>query len=94
MKIPFNTKRSRPRKDLNEEEKKWLETFLYRSEVNYTKPRRKGHVYVGKIDGERRYKQSLYLLWYLRDLLDIIKGTGKVDVTETFYQNLKKLSTI
>ena len=80
--------------DLNEEEKKWLETFLYRNEVNYTNPRRKGHVYVGKIDDERRYKQRLYLLRYLRDLLDFIKGTGKVDVTESFYQDLKKLSTI
>ena len=29
----------------------------------------------------------------MRNLLDIIKGTGKVDVTDTFYQNLKKLLT-
>ena len=27
----------------------------------------------------------------LRDLLDIINGTGKVDVTDTFYRNFKKL---
>ena len=51
VKIPFNTKRGRPRKDVNEEEKKWLETFLSPSDVSYTKPGRKDHVYVGKIDG-------------------------------------------
>ena len=39
VKIPFNTKRGRPRKDLNEEEKKWLETFLFRSEVSSWKER-------------------------------------------------------
>ena len=55
VKIPFNTKRGRPLKDLNEE-KKWLETFFFCSEVSYTNPGRKDHVYVGKIDGERRYK--------------------------------------
>ena len=56
VKIHFNAKRGRPRKDFNEEEKRRLETFLSRSEVKYTNPGRKDHVYVGKIDGERRYK--------------------------------------
>ena len=57
VKMPFkNFKRGRPRKDLNEEEKQWLETFLSRSDVIYTNPGRKDHVYVGKIDGERRCK--------------------------------------
>ena len=93
VKIPFNTKRGRPRKDLNEEEKKWLETFLFRSDVSYTKPGRKDHVNVGKSDGKRCYKQLLHLLWNLRDLLDIINGTRKVDVADTFYQNFKKLVT-
>ena len=76
---------------MNEEEKQWLETFLSRSDVTYTNPGRKDHVYVGKIDGERRYKQRLYLLWTLRDLLDIANGSGKVDVSESFYQNFEKL---
>ena len=91
VKIPFNTKRGRPREDLNKEEKKWLETLLSRSEVSYTNPGRKDNVYVGKIDGERRYKHRLYLLWNLRDLLYIINSTEKVDVTDTFYQNFKTL---
>ena len=50
-------------------------------------------MYVGKTDGERRYKQRLYLWWNLGDLLDIINGTGKVEVTDTFYQKFNKLLT-
>ena len=92
-KIPINTKRGRPRKDLNEEETKWFETFLSHSEVSYTNPGSKDHVYAGKIDIERGYKQRLYLLWNLRDLLDFVNGTGKVDATDTFYQNFTKLLT-
>ena len=76
VKIPFNKKRGRPRKVLNKE-KKQLETFLSLSDVSYTNPGRKDHVYVGKTDDER-----LYLLWNLRDLLDTIN-----------YQDFKKLLT-
>ena len=93
MKTLFKTKCGRHPKNLNEEEKTWLETFLSRSDVSYTNPGRKDHVYVGKIDGERRYKQLLCLLWNLHDLPDIINGTEKVDVTDTFYQNFKNLLT-
>ena len=74
--------------------KKWLETFLSRSDVSYTNPGRKDHVDFGKSDDKRCYKQLLDLLWNLRDLLDIINGTRKVDVADTFYQNFKKFSTI
>ena len=35
----------------------------------------------------------MYLLWNLRDLLDIVNVTGTVDATDTFYQNFKKLLT-
>ena len=51
VKIHFNTKSGRPRKDLNEEEKIWLKTFLSRIDVSHTNPGRKDHVYGGKIDG-------------------------------------------
>ena len=49
VKIPFNTKRGRPCKDLNEEEKKWLETFLSRSEVSYTNPEGKTMYMMAKL---------------------------------------------
>ena len=44
-----------------------------------------------KNQGERRYKQRLYLLWTLRDLLDIANGSGKLDVPDPFHQTFDKL---
>ena len=73
--------------------KKKLKTFLSRSNVSYTNPGKNDHVYVSKIDGECRCKERLYLLWNLCNLLNIINGPEKVDVTYTFYQNFEKLLT-
>ena len=75
-----------------EREKKWLEhSFLAVTSAALT------------LEGKAMYmlaklmanvtKQRLYLLWNLCDLLDIINVTGKVDVTDTLYQNFKKLLT-
>ena len=33
---------------------------------------KKDNVYVGKVDGERRYKPKRYLLWPMRDILNIL----------------------
>ena len=40
----------------------------------YINPGRKNNAYVGKKDGKREYVQKRYLLWTLRDLLNIIYG--------------------
>ena len=32
-------------------------------------------IYIGKVDGERSYLPRQYLLWTLKDLLDIIDGS-------------------
>ena len=63
-KIKFNFKNSahgRPRKDLNEEEKRWLIEFLAWADLTYTNSGRKDNVYIGKENRERIYKQRLYL---------------------------------
>ena len=41
-------------------------------DMTYTNPGRKDNVYIGKIDGERYYVQKRYLLWNLRDALEIL----------------------
>ena len=95
-KVKFQFKKSaggRPRKDFNEEEKQWLIEFLARADLTYTNPGRKDNVYIGKKDGERHYKQRLYLLWNLRDILDIANGTGKTEVGISFNQKFDKLLT-
>ena len=89
VKLPFKkSARGRPCKDLNDDEKDCFITFLARSDL--TKPGRKDDVYIGKKDGERVYKQKLYLLWNLRDILDIANGTGKVEISNSFYQTFEK----
>ena len=49
--------------------------FLSRSGMIYINPGRQDNVYIGKVDGERKYLPWQYLLWTLKDLLDIINGS-------------------
>ena len=43
--------------------------------MTYINPGKKDNVYVGKVDGKSVYVQKQYLLWTLRDTLDIINGS-------------------
>ena len=52
LRIDFQENRGRPRKELNEEKKIWLIEFLDRSDISYTNPGRKNHIYIGMFDGE------------------------------------------
>ena len=44
--------------------------------MTYTNPGRPDNVYIGKVNGERTYMPHQYLLWSLRDLLEIVNGTN------------------
>ena len=66
----------RRRKELNEDEKIWLIEFLNQSDITYTSLGRKDHVYFGKFNGERKYKQRQYLLWPWRDILSIANSNA------------------
>ena len=77
MRVKLYENRGRPRKDLCEKKKEWMLEFLGRSDITYTNPGRKDSVYVGKINGERKYLSRQYLLWTLRDLLDIVNGSSE-----------------
>ena len=70
--------RGRPRKELSEKKKEWMFEFLGRSDITHTNPGRQDNVYVGKVNGERQYLPRQYLLWTLRDLLDIVNGTSEL----------------
>ena len=61
--------------------------FLSRSDMTDTNPGRQVHVYIGRVDGERKYLPRQYLLWTLRDLLDIINGTES-NFVSTFSEKL------
>ena len=67
--------RGRPRKELSEEKKDWMIEFLNLSDMTSTNPRRQDNAYIGKVDVEWKYLPRQYLLWTLKDLLDIINGS-------------------
>ena len=95
-KVTFNFKKSargRPRKDLNKEEKRRLNKFLAQADLTYTNPGRKDNVYIGKENRERICKQRLYLLWNLRDIIDIANGTKKIETANSFIQTFNKSLT-
>ena len=46
------------------------------------KPGKNENVYIGKLDGVKKYEQKRYFLWPLRDILDILNGSGESVVNE------------
>ena len=71
----MNKKKGRKAKQLTDEEKQWIRYSLDRADLTYVNPGRKVYVYIGNKDGERQYCQKRYLLWKLRDLLNILMET-------------------
>ena len=61
--------------------------------MTYTNPGRKDNVYTGKENRERIYKQRLYLLWNLRDIIHIVNETGKIEIASSLIQTFNKSFT-
>ena len=61
LRIEVN-KRGRPQKNHTEEQKQWLRKVLDSPDLSMIYPGKKDNVFIGKVDGERRYKQKRYLL--------------------------------
>lgn len=80
----------RPKNELSEEEREWLESFFERPDITYTTPGRKDQRYLGKKDGESQYTQVRYLLWNLQDLLDILNGCAMTESGESFQARFSK----
>ena len=79
----MNKKPGRPENDLTEEEIDWLSEFMKRPDITYTNPGKKDQRYIGKKDDKSMFVPIGYLLWTIRDLLDIINGCSLVIETET-----------
>jgi len=95
MRIALATKRGRKYEGLNEEEVEWLKNYMERPEMTYINPGKKDNVYVGKVNGKSSFVQKQYLLWTLRDTLDIINGSeleGAPNETSFFGRFSKVLS--
>ena len=80
--VPQN--RGRKKQELNEDEIAWLTEFLDRPDVSLITPGKNDHVYVGKVDGKKQFLQKRYLLWTLRDLLDIANGCSVLKMRNIF----------
>ena len=76
--------RGRLRKCLDDNQKVWLFELINRSDITYTNPGRADNVYIGKSEGKRKYLPKLYLLWSLRELLDIVNGTNELIYTDEY----------
>lgn len=73
LRIQFS-KRGRKANILTEDQTSHLTEFFERPDITYTNPGRKDNKYVGIINGKKTFLQKRYLLWTLRDLLEILNG--------------------
>ena len=76
-------KGGRPQRNITEEQKQWLREALDHPDLSMINPGKKDNVYVGKVDGERRYEPKRYLLWPIRDILNILNMS---DAEESYVQ--------
>ena len=90
IRIKMHENRGHPRKEISEEKKDWMIEFLRKSNMTYINPGRQDNVYAGKVDGERKYLPRQYLLWTLKDLLDMINRNElhSFNFVSTFMENL------
>ena len=83
------------RKGLTEEQIRWLVAVLDRPDISYMNPGKNDNVYIGKLDGTKQYEQKRYFLWPLRDILDILNGSGEnvVNQSETYTERFAEKLT-
>ena len=87
VKVKLAQKVGRKKNELTEQENQWLVQFLNRPDISYTTPARKDNVYLGKFDKVKKFAQKRYLLWSIRDIMDLINGPKIVEsdsVMDTF----------
>ena len=87
VKVKLTQKVGRKKNELTEQENQWLVEFLNRPDISYTTPGRRDNVYRGKLDKVKKFGQKRYLLWSIRDIMDLINGSKIVEsdsVMDTF----------
>ena len=75
------------RPTIPEETRKALVSFLERPDISYCKPGRGDTVYCGKNQaGEKIYKSKHYLLWTLKELVEIFNIDNSIQASYYFMQ--------
>ena len=78
VKIQLAEKAGRKKNGLSEEENQYVINFLNRADISDTTPGRRDNVYQGKFNKVKKFFQKRYLLWTIRDIMDIINGSKTV----------------
>ena len=79
LSINLATKKlGQPVKELSADKTEWLLEFMEKDDVTYTNPGRKDQRYIGKENGKSKFVPIRYLLWTLRDLLEMVNGCSLV----------------
>ena len=78
---------------MSNEEEEWLSEFFKRPGIIRHSPQRKDNVYIGKVDGERKYLQLRYLLWTIKEALTIANGSDSIEGAESFVTKFEKKLT-
>ena len=78
LRINLENKTGRRKKEISEEEDKWIEEFLQRAEVSYTTSGREETVYIGMLNDNTNYKQKTLPSMENSDLLEIINGSNVI----------------
>ena len=86
------TKRGRKKNVLLQKEQEWLIELLVRGDISYTNPGHKHSVCV-KIDGVKQFITKRYLLWTIREILEIANGSDAIETSETFHDKFQKKIT-
>ena len=83
------------RTGLTEEQIRWLVAVLDRPDISHMNPGENDNIYIGKLDGTKQYEQKRYFLWPLRDILDILNGSGEnvVNQSETYTERFAEKLT-
>ena len=75
----LNSKKpGRPENDLSEYEVEWLCQFKDRLTITHSNTWKKDQRYIGKENGKIKFVPICYLLWTIRDLLEIINGCSGI----------------
>ena len=82
IRVKFGEKLKRNKYLLSEEEVDRVFAFLNQPDISYTIPDRKQNVYVGTFNKVRKFAQKRYLLWTMREILEIINGSKLLESSE------------
>ena len=75
IRVKIHENRGHPRKELSEGKKDWVMIeSLSRNGITHANPGCQDNIDIAKVDGERNDLPRQYLLWILKDFLDIING--------------------